>query len=655
MIIAGPWALAYVPLYVLAALPGWPLGRMLFGRHPASWVFGALAGYGLTCIAFWAVIAAGIPSAMAFAVAWALLCGAIWMLVGRREHQALVELPPWSPLDARTLVLLLLLVPAVFVFPYKNLGAQDAHGNRFYRAYFTADFIWHTALTAELMKYDMPPINPYLGDRTIQYYWTYFVVPAVIAQEGPAGLNDVERALKVNALLSGLLFLAALIVATWSASRSTAGTSIAVVLSVLAVSAEGLYLVWDLVERGRPIAFVKYFNIDAITAWRFNGLRVDSLVRSMWYNPQHSMSAALGLMAMPVAGAAGAAAPLGAIALAGLVLALSTTFNPLVGGLFSLIYGAVIVADALKTRELRHLLRHAIAATAVGAAVAWCITNDMVEGAADVVIYGFGGLARNAPIAATALSLGLLMIPAVLALWPPQKLARYTWPSVAGLVVGLLVFFLVRISRDAPYIGFRAGQLLQITLPGLAAVFFSRVARLNRGLAAAAATLLILIGLPTSLIDIFNAQDIGNREMGPGFRWTIVLSPEEQQAYAWMRTQTPQKAVVAMDPFAHGRETWSQLPTFAWRRMAGGKPISLMAVPDYEIRSRLTQAIYADGSPEGAARTARQLGVSYVFVGPDEERAHPPEALAKLDRRPDLFKLVFSNSRTRIYEIVQRP
>jgi hypothetical protein len=59
-------------------------------------------------------------------------------------------------------------VPAVFVFPYKNLGAQDAQGNRFYRAYFTADFIWHTALTAELMKYDMPPINPYLGDRTIQ-------------------------------------------------------------------------------------------------------------------------------------------------------------------------------------------------------------------------------------------------------------------------------------------------------------------------------------------------------------------------------------------------------------------------------------------------------------------------------------------------------
>ena len=80
-----------------------------------------------------------------------------------------------------------------------------------------------------------------------------------------------------------------------------------------------------------------------------------------------------------------------------------------------------------------------------------------------------------------------------------------------------------------------------------------------------------------------------------------------------------------------------------------------MTVPDYEIRSRLEQAIYADGSPDGAARIARQLGVSYIFVGPDEERVHPHETLAKLDRRPDLFKLVFSNSRARIYEIVQRP
>ena len=253
MIIAGPWALAYIALYILATVPGWPLGRALFGRHhPAGFITGALLGYGLTCLAFWGVLA------LAFGVSRHLRA----RMGGRHRHHmdarhvarpALVPLPAWSPPDVRTFVLLLAIVPAVFVFPYKNLGAQDAQGNRFYRAYFTADFIWHTALTAELMKYDMPPINPYLGDRTIQYYWTYFLVPAVIAEEGPAGLRDVELVLKVNALSSGVLFLAALILATWSASRSTVGTAIAIVLGVLAVSAEGLYMAWDS-QRARPFA-----------------------------------------------------------------------------------------------------------------------------------------------------------------------------------------------------------------------------------------------------------------------------------------------------------------------------------------------------------------------------------------------------------------
>ena len=649
-IIGGPWALVYIPVYVLVTLPGWPIGRALFGRHPGAWVTGALVGYGLTSVAFWAVLALDVPSAASFFLAWAIVTTSTWTLVRRRD--ALVVLSAWSARDARALILLLLLVPAVFVMPYKNLGARDAEGNQYYRAYFTADFIWHTALTAELMKYDMPPINPYLGDRSIQYYWTYFLVPAVVAQEGPSGLEDVELVLKANALLSGVLFVGALILATWSASRSTTGTVIAILLGVLAVSTEGVYMMWHLaVERGRSLTFLRYYNIDAISAWRFNGLRVDSLVRSMWYNPHHSMAAGLGLLAMPVAGAAGVEAPIGAIVVAGLALALCTTINPLIGGLFSLIYGGVILVDAFRARRLRPVFNHASAALLVGLAVAWCIGNEMVEGAENVVQYGFDGLARNSPIATLAISLGVILIPALLALWPPSKLLRPAWPSVAGLVTGLLVFYFVRISRDAAYMGFRGGQLLQVAMPGLAAVFFARLMSWNRAVCAGVAAILIAAGTPTTLIDTFNAQDIGNHYMGPGFKWTITLTREEQDAYRWLRTQTEPNAIVAMDPVAHGRETWSQLPTFAWRRVAAAKPISLMAVPDYELRTQLAHTMYADPSPERAARIARELGIAYVFIGPDEVRANPRQGIAKFDRRPDLFRPVFSNARTRVYEV----
>jgi hypothetical protein len=545
-----------------------------------------------------------------------------------------------------------LLVPAVFVLPYKNLGARDADGNRFYRAYFTADFIWHMALTSELTKYAMPPVNPYVGDRTIQYYWTYFLVPAVISEEGAGGLREIENSLKVNALCSGLLFIAALILVTWAASLSAAGTAFAVVLAVVAASAEGVYALWDLYVRGRPLEALTNVNIDAMSAWTFSGLRVDSLVRSMWYNPQHSMSAALGLLAMPIVGAAGVTAPIGSIAFAGLALALSTTFNPFIGGLFSLIYGAVVLADAIRTRQIRPVLHHGIAAVLVAIAVGWCVANDMVEGAAGVVLYGLGGYARNRPVATLMMSLGPLVVPAVLGMW---ALPRRAWPALAGTILGLLVFYLVRLSVEGSYIGFRAGQLLQLSLPGLAAVFFARLWSRQwkwRAAAVAIAVVLLAIGLPTTIIDTYNAQDIGNRRMGPGFRWTITLTPDEQAAYQWMRTQTPRDAIVQMDPIAHGRETWSQLPTFAGRRMAAARPISLMDIPDYAERSKRVHRIYADRNAEVAVLIARDLGIDYVFIGPAEQKANSATALSKFAKREDLFREVFANAGTRIYQVL---
>ena len=662
MIIAGAWALAYIPLFVLATVPGWPLGRALFGRHPAAWVSGALLGYAVTCVALWAVLALRVPSTSAFLTAWGLASASTWTLVrigwarsnAAVPSEALVVLPAWSAPEARTLVLLLLLVPAVFVFPYRNLGARDAEGNRFYRAYFTADFIWHTALTAELTKYAMPPVNPYLGDRTIQYYWTYFLVPAVISEEGAGGLKDIEASLKVNALCSGVLFIAALVIATWAASLSAIATAFAIVIAVVAASAEGLYASWDLYSRGRPLEGLTNLNIDAMSAWTFSGLRVDSLVRSMWYNPQHSMSAALGLLAMPIAGAAGVRASIGTIGFAGLALALSTTFNPFIGGLFSLIYGAVVVGDAAHTRQITPVLRHAVAAALVAVAVAWCVTNDMVEGAAGVVLYGLGGYARNRPFATLMLSLGPLVVPAALGMFPPWRVPRRAWPAIAGTVLGLLVFYLVRLSVEGSYIGFRAGQLLQLSLPGLAALFFARLWRPDwrwRASASTIALVLIIIGLPTTVIDTYNAQDIGNRRMGPGFRWTVTLTPEEQEAYRWMQTQTPRDAIVQMDPIAHGRETWSQLPTFAWRRMAAARPISLMNIPEYTERSRKAHRIYADRNAETAVLLARELGIDYIFIGPAEQSANPAASLAKFDAREDLFTPVFANARTRIYAV----
>ena len=63
---------------------------------------------------------------------------------------------------------------------------------RYYRAYFTADFVWHMALTAEMARFEMPPRNPYMADRGLNYYWTYFLVPAD-AERGRSGPGPRRR------------------------------------------------------------------------------------------------------------------------------------------------------------------------------------------------------------------------------------------------------------------------------------------------------------------------------------------------------------------------------------------------------------------------------------------------------------------------------
>jgi uncharacterized membrane protein len=111
--------------------------------------------------------------------------------------------------------------------------------------------------------------------------------------------------------------------------------------------------------------------------------------------------------------------------------------------------------------------------------------------------------------------------------------------------------------------------------------------------------------------------------MGPGFPWTIVVTPQQQRAYGWIRNNTPPGAIVQMDARSRERSTWSNIPSFAGRRMAGGLPISLLNIPEYAERSDRIRAMYSTGNPVEAAEIARSLHVDYVYVDEVERRAYP--------------------------------
>ena len=173
--------------------------------------------------------------------AWAFTSAATWAIVwftAASDTAPLVPLPRWTSRETAALLLVLLLVPALTGPAFARIGSVDAEGNRRYRAYFTADFVWHAALVAELTKHAQPPRNPYLASEPVHYYWTYFVVPATLSTISGAG---VELSLKVNAVGTALLLVAALYLAAWCALPAFPLTvAAAVCLTIVASSIEGL-------------------------------------------------------------------------------------------------------------------------------------------------------------------------------------------------------------------------------------------------------------------------------------------------------------------------------------------------------------------------------------------------------------------------------
>ena len=331
----GPAGWIYLFLYGLAILPGLPIGFALFGRnHAGGWIAGAIVGYALTAFAVWAPIAAHIPSAPAFVIAWASVAALAWFL-SPKPVGPLVTLPPWTAPASATLLLVLVVTLAVAAPPLAHVGRTDDEGNRYYRAYFTADFVWHAALTSEIAKFSMPPRNPYLARQPIHYYWTYYLFPAAVSEAGPAPVRDVQLCLKVNALMTGLLLMSAVFLAAWTVVGRAIPSAVGTALALVASSAEGIFQTYKLWARGVPLSELRNWNIDAVTAWPpFGGHRIDGLQRCLWYVPQHSMAYALGIIALVVAAAGGSTAPLAAIALGGVALGCSVAFNPLVGGHF---------------------------------------------------------------------------------------------------------------------------------------------------------------------------------------------------------------------------------------------------------------------------------------------------------------------------------
>lgn len=636
----------------MCGLPGIPLGIALFGRrHAAAWISGLPLGYALTTLSTWCVVYFGVVSTPALIGAWLATCAMAWV-AGARVTAPLVLLPEWSRRDTTALCLLLLLVPLLLARPFSKLGSYDAEGNRLYRAYFVADFVWHTALASELARHEPHPHNPFMAPERVHYYWTYFRIPATVSAQ--SGI-DVQTALKLNATAIAFVFLSAIFLAAWAAMPAWPfATALAVALTFLCPSAEGLAAIVDLLRRGRPLSELRDLNIDAVASWAFKGVRVDNLPRAMWYNPQHSISCALGLLSLPIVLWSRLSARVSTILLAGVALAASVAFNPLLGASFCGIYGLTVLVTTLQTRApVSVLFRHAVAAVPVGAALAWCALNEVGDGAGQYLVIGLWGDARHATLLNMALQLGPILLPMAIGFWARSHVPFTTmWPATIGVGIGVALMHLVALTVNPAWVPFRGGQIFLVVAAPL--VTRALVWLWDSGRRAAAGVVVALVvvgGLPTSIIDEYNTQDVTNFNMSPGaeFHWTMKVTPPELAAFEWIKANTAPDAVVQAEPISRGREYWSYTATFGERRMASGNALSLVNEFAYEEHNRQIELIYASPDAEFAWREARALGIDYLFVGPVERYTY--DTLNKFDGAPNRFTPVFTQDGVSVYAL----
>jgi hypothetical protein len=230
------------------------------------------------------------------------------------------------------------------------------------------------------------------------------------------------------------------------------------------------------------------------------------------------------------------------------------------------------------------------------------------------------------------------------------------YADVFGVIIGvsLLFYFFVDVKdHQHVYVGWRSGHFMFFAFAGLAGYLLQELMRRARRVRVAALAVAIVMALaaaPTFAIDFYNTQDVANRSMGPGFPWTLILTPEEIQALEWIRQFTPRDAIVQVEPSVRNA-AWAYIPAFAERRMAAGIPISMVPLAKYEAASRRVTDLYKTTSLQAAYQQAKALRIDYLVVGPPERQAYPDFA-AVVAGAPHLFRPAIVNASVAVYRVV---
>jgi len=618
-------ALLFVAALAVFVAPGFALARVFFGGAERLLAAGAI-GYLASSLLASVLYRAGSFTSMTVGGGCALLTLVFGLSLRSRTRSDEPRAEPLGVLLTMTLALTLVSLPFI------RVGQATPEG-RAYRAYFSADLMTHLSVTAELQKGDFPPVDPFYAGAPLGYYWLFFLFPALLGK-----WTGNQEALLLIYLAGDLLFVGVAFCAARRMASRFGAALLATCAGLAAASYEGAAALAKAVAAGESLGSFRELNVDAFSRWVLQLTSLDGLYRSLLYTPQHLFSYSLLLVLMllvvlpPCQTRPGAGASLLAGALLGGMAGTSIVTAMLAGPW-------LVLMILRRSESLRAALEPLLL---VGVASLGCLAwffhlGFFSEAGAALVL--------RRPLAAELPALALLEVgPLLLLAAPALREARArSMALLAGLAL-MAVLTLDIAGYEGLWMAWRAGSILLLALTLLAAVGLPKWGR-------AALALLLFPASLTTLLDLVNAQDLGNRqESAGGFRWTTVVSYPDLEALEWIRAHTPAGSVAQIDARAREGGEWAILPALAERRMAYGYPIFLLDPHKYQARGRKLRPIFNSEDPQLAHRLAVDSGISYLVIG-RAERNEPQNRARKFWEAPGLFEKVFENSEAAVFRV----
>ena len=170
--------------------------------------------------------------------------------------------------------------------------------------------------------------------------------------------------------------------------------------------------------------------------------------------------------------------------------------------------------------------------------------------------------------------------------------------------------------------------------------------------------LLIAIGAPTYATDLMVSSNLVNPR-------NTYLARSDSEACQWIRENLSADAIVQAEPNHPGEDSrfkplyyYSLIPIFAERPTAIGewKVSSQEHAKPSEVSERFhaVRRMFSTDRVDEALSVIRRYKIDYIYIGRLEKKSYP-RGVGKFSANPNLFRSVYSNRGTEIYDVRSRP